>query len=482
MGNGILIYNVFVEENEDNKYRLNVEEMYLWSVLRRLMNYNQETITSIKFIDEYTRKYLNTYFYKKVSPSRKQIKNCLLSLVEKGVIHSDCEPEKDSEVFKITFAKLNGGHEFIPFSTFDSMNNTAFIYIHFAILKWKGTKEGTFNCSNDRWTTILGVDSENTAKKYLKQCEEEGFLYRVMGDYTSDKARFGQSKQDMYKYKTTPFTEEEKSNMQRVKERKNNPTPDIESIGNSDYLFDTGNWTVRGKVELTVDDYVIYLEHKRKTDPLSKDFVADCDNKRKFIMSKNEKFEHVDEKLKKQAEDEIDERKRQQKEEMAEQRKQAKMDKVKDGQIIVKRLKSGATDPFDDEDVYLDDFNKVKTDDTIYFVDFKGDLDTMTIEQLITGWTTDLYLDYYNYSDDVQEELLHKAKEIIYTHGYFDVDTVKEELKSVRKEIANSHNRDRSYDEEHEGDLIHEDQDTPPINLSLRKRIRTYQPPIKIQL
>src|SRR5690606_548834 len=115
---------------------------------------------------------------------------------------------------------------------------------------------------------------------YIKQCEEQGLLYRVMGDYTNNEARFGQSKQDEYKYKTTPFKEEEKSNIQRKKEREGSTGElyDIERFQNNEYSFPTGNWL--NSNNLDVDDYVIYLKHKGINNPTSKDFIADCDKKR----------------------------------------------------------------------------------------------------------------------------------------------------------------------------------------------------------
>ena len=337
MADGILLYNVFVEENEDNKYRLNVEELYLWSVLRRLMNYNQETITSVNFIDKYTRQYLNTYFYKKVSDSRTKIKECLLSLQEKGLIHIDSKLKSNNELFKVTFAKLDSGYDFIPFSTFDNINVMEHLYIHFTILKWKGTKEGTFNCSNKRWMKILGVESENTVKKYIKQCEEKGLLYRVMGDYTNNQARYGQSKQDEYKYKTTPFTEEEKSNMQRKKEREgtdHSTTDTNNEWGESDnkYPFDTGNWL--NKNNLDVDDYVIYLKHKNKSNPISKDFIAECNQKRNRL-DKNGKFKmYIEKKLIEQALEEIEHQKQKQNELIEEQARQI-IDETDDVVVLV---------------------------------------------------------------------------------------------------------------------------------------------------
>ena len=304
---GVLIYKSFVDERKNNKYKLNIQELYLWATLKRLMSYNYDTCTNINFIDQYTRQ-CGSYFYKKATKSRTSIRKCLESLKNKELIQYNDLPEDNNELFKITFAMLDDEFEYVPFTIFDSISTMEHLYIYFSVLKWEGTKEGVFYCSNSYWAQILGR-SENTARKYLKECEEKGLIYRVIGDYIYEESNMGRKKQEIYKYKTTPFSEEEKTHTQRKREETNiagnSETEGVleEYVG---YSFDTGNWLKSNSARFNVNDYIIYLTRKTMSDNESRKFVTEVENKIKFNMSKNEKYKYIHEKLLSEARSEIE--------------------------------------------------------------------------------------------------------------------------------------------------------------------------------
>lgn len=462
-GQFLMLYNVFRDEN--GRFHLSVDELYLYSVLKRLAIRSDETIVNVDVLDQYTRNTLQLAYNKRDTLNKKVIREVLMSLIEKGVIHCNGEPTKNNTMLNITFEDF-GGHEQISYDKFKQVTDRTLFYIYFVVASWKKVDEG-FRCSTGRWAEILGM-SPSTAEKYVKLAVEEGLIYVNIGDYSDKQVRDGQKQRDPNTYSIYPFKEEDKTPAQKKLERKDTPEPIGDVIGNDDYSFNTGNWLNYGRLD--VSDYVIYLENID-----NKDFIAECNKSRQNISKKDKSFKHRDKDMMEEAKAIIENKK-------LEREKQLKIERVKDGQIIVERLSSGAASPFETEEVLLESFNQVKLDDDIYYIDFKGDLEKMSVKSLVTGWTDDMYLDYYHYSDDVKEEILSQAIVIVDKHGVFDYESVHEELKGFRKQIAKEYNRNREHDVVHEGDRIHEDESTAPTNISLLKRKRSYQPPIKIQL
>ncbi|GIO22482.1 hypothetical protein [Oceanobacillus sp. J11TS1] len=463
-GQFVMLYNEFREEG--GKYHLTIDELYLYSVLRRLVNFKDETIVNVDVLEQYSR----VPFHSRATESKKIIKQTLSTLKEKGLINIEGELTKNSQLLKITFNYTFGeGHEQINFDDFDNVTDKTLFYIYFVVASWKKVKGG-FASSYGRWASILDVSSK-TAEKYINLAIEKELIYRSYSDYTDEMARSGQKKRDTYKYSLTPFEDKKKE--------QDKPQESLQI--DSDYPFNTGNWLKEERIDLTVDDYIIYLEQMKKDDPISQDFVADCNKRRKVIFSKNDKFKHVEEKLKKSAEEEISNREQKKKQAKEQQKEQDKMDQIKDGKILVERLKSGATDPFDNEEVYLDSFNKVQLGDGFYFIDSNNELTSTTIDALVTGRTEDL--DFYHYSDDAKDELLYKLKEIVHFHGRFDINVVEKKMESIRTEIARTYNANKLYDEDWEGDLFHDSMGMEqPVNLTLQERKREFDNKYKITL
>lgn len=460
-GKCIRLYNEFREVGSE--YHLSVDELYLYSVLRRLINYDSETVVNVDVLDQYTRNVLNLPYNKRDTLNKKAIRGIISSLLDKGVIHCDSEPTKNGTLLKITFAEMSDDlkhYESIPFEKFESFTNRNLFYIYFVVASWKGKKEG-FVKTYKGWADILDSSKEK-AEKYVNKAVDEGIIYVNVGDYSDKQVINGQKQRDTNTYSIYPFKEEDKTPAQKKKEQVDKPESVDDILGNKDYPFNTGNWLNFGRLD--VEDYVIYLKNKD-----NKDFIADCKIVSERIKNKDKTFAKREKKMLEQAQRMIVDEKRKLQE-------QIKKDKVKDGKIIVKRLKSGATDPFDDEEVYLDNFNSVQIDDSIYFINHMGEMDTITASQLVTGWDKDMLHDFYNYSDSAKDELLYKLKKIVHYNGCFDINVVREEMEQVRKDFTHSYNKGMPYDVDWEGDRYHDDVGMEqPINISLQKRIREHE-------
>ncbi|MGR9049233.1 hypothetical protein ACQ4XT_11440 [Halobacillus faecis] len=283
----IRLYNKFVEENSE--YKLSVDELYLYSVLRRLINRNEEVVTNMDVLEQYIK------FYSKQQKSREYLKECLLSLINRQIVHVDGKINSFSSLLTFTFTENLGGYEYIPFEQFDSYEKRIYNYIYMCVAKWKG--KGAFICTKNRWGDILGIHPK-TAEKYVNECVDNGLIYKRPGDFTSNEKRKGQKSQEPNQYKIVPFTEEEKSNIQKKKEKENTLNLDAgidKSWGETnEFPFPTGNWLVQGN-ELDEHDYVIYLKHKKKNDHLSKDFISKC-NETRNRLDKNGNFKKYNEK------------------------------------------------------------------------------------------------------------------------------------------------------------------------------------------
>lgn len=301
----VMLYNVF--RDVDSEYHLSVDELYLYSLLKRLINRNNETVVNVDILEQYS----NIPFHSRPTEGKRVIKKTLLSLKEKGVIYIDSEISKNNQLLRVTFEDDfdNNGHEQINFSDFDAYTDKTLFYIYFVVASWKKV-EGGFVCSYNRWADILSM-TPTTAKKYVDSAIDKDVIYCSVGDYSDDEARSGQKTRNPNQYSIYPFTDEQKTNMQKKQDKEDDPTPqsdfDDDWGSSSKYPFDTGNWLNRENLD--VEDYIIYLEHKDKIDPISKDFVADCKKKIKRINDGSKgKFKYIHEKNMEQAQEKIIER------------------------------------------------------------------------------------------------------------------------------------------------------------------------------
>lgn len=305
----IQLFNEFSQENSE--YHLSIDELYIYSLLKRRMDFYHVTVTSVDFIIELSSKYHNIKIHSKKSEARKRIINHLQSLINKGVIKIDGNYTKHNNIIEVSFIPLESGFVEVEFDVFDNITNITDLYIYYVVARYNNKNNDykvPFNCTDERWMKILQIKSKETVRNYIDQAIENGLIYKNTGDYKKERVRAGQNGQDVSQYKVVPFAEDEKSNMQRKKEREeiNYTTLEIDnSMRDSDnkYPFDTGNWL--NKNNLDVDDYVIYLNHKNKSNPTSKDFIDKCNQKRNRL-DKNGKFKmYIEKKLIEQAQEKI---------------------------------------------------------------------------------------------------------------------------------------------------------------------------------
>ncbi|WP_101844233.1 hypothetical protein [Halobacillus sp. Marseille-P3879] len=268
----IKLYNVLGEEK--SQYHLSVEELYLYSVLRRLSNYKGETYVNVNGIEEYVRNYCNSPFHSRAREGRQRVSTYLMSLQEKAVINIDREVSS-ANFFKVTFVEgLKEdkvlGHEQITYDYFDSVEGKTGktdLYITFIVSRWK--KAGSFTCSYERWGNILDM-STKTAERKVNDAVDREVIYCKAGNYTDKEVRAGQKKKDSNQYSVEPFDKETP-----VAEENRSSEPDFNS--NDEYYFDTGNWLNNNNLD--ENDYIIYIKNIS-----NKDFKAECDKKRKRIM------------------------------------------------------------------------------------------------------------------------------------------------------------------------------------------------------
>lgn len=275
----IKLYNVFGEES--SKYHLTVDELYLYSLLRRLLNYKSETLITVDVLDQYTRKYSKIQFHSRQREGRQIIRRLLSSLLEKEVIKVDeTITNTSNQLLKVTLVEdlTDGnikGHEQIGYDYFDNVTDMTYFYIYFVVARFSSINDKVFNCSYERWADILGL-SRNTAINYVDGAIENEVIYVNVGDYTDEMCRDSQKRRTSNQYSIVPFTEEEKSSMQRKEEKKEDLDLEVEvnewGQDKKSNWFDWGaRLTAEDFVELMkTDDEDVKLQAKRRIAALSK--------------------------------------------------------------------------------------------------------------------------------------------------------------------------------------------------------------------
>lgn len=280
--NFIQYYNVFAEEN--SKYHLSVEELYLYGVLSMMRNVEHLTITNIDVIHQYSP----VEFYSRDVESKKRIKNNLLSLKEKGIIQFANDEIKNNSLLVISFdTKLQDdsvgkgvtGFEKVEFVKFNSFTSMIDNYIYFTVKRFN--KKGGFNTSYKRWANILNV-AEKTAIDKVNEAIEKKVIYCKIGEYTGDKVNGrNQKKQENNIYKTIPFVEELKEVV-------------VPDVGENDIVQDESetrkhNWN---DYSSSLDENDLYIYLTTDDDKLKKRAKSRID-----AISKNPKGEYMVNKL-----------------------------------------------------------------------------------------------------------------------------------------------------------------------------------------
>lgn len=184
----IQYYNVFAEEN--SSYHLSIEELYLYGLLSMMKNKQQVTITNVDVIHQFSP--IN--FFSREKESKQRIRQHLLSLKEKEVIHFENETMIDNKSLLIisfmndlkddSVGKGVKGFENVDFVKFNSFSTMMEHYIYFTVKRFD--KLGGFTCDYKRWAKILGC-TERTAKEKIKEAVKKQIIYKNIGDYKDEK-------------------------------------------------------------------------------------------------------------------------------------------------------------------------------------------------------------------------------------------------------------------------------------------------------
>lgn len=265
MSNNFFIqyYNVFAEEN--SKYHLSIEELYLYGLLSMLKNKKQLTITNVDILQQYSP--IN--FFSRETESKQRIKNNLLSLKQKEIISFPVEKVKNNTLLIISFmenlqdesiGKGVKGFEKIEYDKFNSFPTMIDNYIYFTVKRFDSL--GGFKCDYERWSYILNV-AERTAKDKIKESVKKGIIYKNDGDYKEETINNRkQKKQEVNTYKSIPFTDSEKSIQTKKNEIKEQQQKLVENEVKNPVHEETEtrehNWN-NTSVDLTGMDYYIYL-------------------------------------------------------------------------------------------------------------------------------------------------------------------------------------------------------------------------------
>lgn len=303
----IQYYNVFAEEQ--SKYHLSVEELYLYGLLSILKNKENLTITNIDILQQYSP----IKFFSREKEAKKRIKECLLSLKDKGVINFDVKELKNNTLLNISFitnlndesiGKSVSGFEKVEIDKFNSFTSMIDNYIYFTVKRFNNL--GGFKCDYERWSYILNV-TEKTARRKIDQAVKNKVIYKNIGDYKEEMVtNRSQKKQEKNIYKTIPFAEDEKT-IQTKKAESNEANEkrkeQLENVDNLDdyekeineamYFFTTFK-DEDGDVFPESHHYALYLEVKenieeRQPTELEASFIKAAERRMGYLKH-NQKF------------------------------------------------------------------------------------------------------------------------------------------------------------------------------------------------
>lgn len=254
----IYIYDVFTDLYED-KHRLLPNELYIYCYLYRNRRHDYITNTSVESIHQM----MPVKFYPSVeSKNRMLIKEVLDSLVKKGIILVDNEPEslmdnkKGNYIpFNVTFNQFTQkkGHLRITYSDFDTTEDINYFYIWVAVKRFDDVKtaceQGGRWISEKEFGLLIGKNKK-TFRNYADDMISKGLLYKKPGIRLQDSLQ-----QDKNIYKTVPFVYEKKEvNVVQVEP----DTKDKQSKETRDHCW----YSTDRNIFPDTDDYYIYLTTK----------------------------------------------------------------------------------------------------------------------------------------------------------------------------------------------------------------------------
>lgn len=190
---------------ESHEQHLTPEEMAVYVALLMETNYRNQICTTVSTLDAN----LTIKFSNQTTRNVKKIIEIIQSLGEKEVIKIEfADNKKDiysfnkNDVFFVWTDEVKS--EFTPLliNDLERFNNVYHLYAFISTNRW--INAGSFICSYDRWAKLMSC-SLSHAKKTIKEMVNNHQLYKNVGDYNNS------GKQDVNKYKTTPFDADEKT-------------------------------------------------------------------------------------------------------------------------------------------------------------------------------------------------------------------------------------------------------------------------------
>lgn len=223
--------------------------------------------------------------------------------------------EEKNKSLKITFLFKENGHVQIKYEKFRLFTNPRDLYIYVAVKKWE--KEGGAKYSNNYWAELLYITREHAITVIENACDR-GIIYKKIGTYTGSLIGSRSQKiQEINTYSIKPFVNEKIKIKQDESENESENESDngyesvidIHTISKFDLSFDKEEHNWNNHKDLTIDDFVFYLNNLH-----NKEIKEMCEKKISRILSRNEKFKFVMDKLIKEAEEIIESSERKEKE------------------------------------------------------------------------------------------------------------------------------------------------------------------------
>lgn len=207
--------------NPKSKLHINAELFYLYS----LLSLNERRNGLIRLNISHIEKELPILYKKSEKDNRNEIANQLTILKELEIITFEHTLEEilKNEIFNICinhylledkkFDEYYSGFQKIHPIAFYKIKRIPDLFIHFIVRRFDDYEEG-FKCSYTYWQDLLQC-SLSTAKRQVKNALDNKVIYANVGNYETG----SRNKQQVNRYRTYEFTQEEKTNRTIYKEK-----------------------------------------------------------------------------------------------------------------------------------------------------------------------------------------------------------------------------------------------------------------------
>lgn len=275
---------------EDSPFHLTPEELYIYSFISQKEDRKREVLITPSLVHSF----MKVKFGTREDNATKKIIETLFSLRDKNVIaikdndDKPIEKVKSNQGVKVRILPLKeNGHVQILYKMFEAFDDVNDFYLYTLVARWENA--GGFNCSYDRWASLLGK-SRRTAIRLVNTAIAKGLFYKNIGDYYDDEENTHQKHQDINTYNINPFSYEDKSIMSKNKdieiaikkfheehEYSDSPIHHLD-LNSGIARFETRTDENGTSVYPNEDDYIFYLEvlditrNKKKTE-LEKKFL-----------------------------------------------------------------------------------------------------------------------------------------------------------------------------------------------------------------